>query len=113
MKYFEKIAGKNWKKEGLKGFGFGAAAGLVHAAVTHPIEHKLYGKGTGMGFWKHFAFRGVKSGLATGASLGTFHFLNTVSKRRKSRSKRVNNRLKWMHKKKGLKFKTYKPKKYK
>ena len=113
MKFFEKIAERNWKREGLKGFGFGAAAGMVHAAVTHPIEHKLYGKSTGLSWGKHLALRGVKSALATGASLGTYHFLNNISKRRKAKSARVNRRLKWMHKKKGLTYKPYKPKKYK
>ena len=38
------------RREGIKGFALGAVSGLAHAAVTHPIEHKLYGKSTGMGY---------------------------------------------------------------
>ena len=99
MKYFTKIAGRKRKGSSLKrevgkGFAMGAISGLAHAAVTHPIEHKLYGKTTGMGYWKHLGFRGAKAALATSATLGTFHFLNTLSKRRKARSTKVNNQIK-------------------
>ena len=90
MKYFKKEATKrrkkkSWKSEGLKGFALGAVSGLAHAAVTHPIEHKLYGKATGMNWGKHLMFRGGKAALATSATLGTYHFLNTLSNRRKKK----------------------------
>ena len=92
MKYFIKLARRRKNNDSWKGLTYGAAGGAAAAIVTHPVEHSLYGQGKNV--WKHLGARVFKAGLASGAGFGTYHFLNTLSKRRKSRVNKVNTQMK-------------------
>ncbi len=89
MKYFIKEARRRRKNDGSlgRGLGFGAIAGAAAVLTSHPLEHKLYGKGKNV--WKHLGARLVKGTMASTASFGAYHYLTQNENKIKNWNKRV------------------------
>ena len=67
------VAGSPEVNSFIKNLGIGAVAGAVSTTVTHPTEHKLYGKG--MKSFPHYVQRLKKGTIASTAGYGTAFYL--------------------------------------
>jgi hypothetical protein len=72
MKYFNKL-GEDKGSNISEGLALGAISGLASTTATHPIEHKLYGKGKN--FFGHLGARLGKGIMASAVGYGTYHYL--------------------------------------